>query len=93
MVEMKVWKLALDERTDTPVVILQEITGTRILPIWIGRAEARAIAIEGNDSCGRRGDLDALGKDFTEQLSRCSPIELIRVTVLPEGWKCLQAAD
>jgi bifunctional DNase/RNase len=46
VVEMKVWKLALDDRTDTPVVILQEISGTRILPIWIGRAEARAIAME-----------------------------------------------
>jgi bifunctional DNase/RNase len=46
MVEMKVWKLALDDRTDTPVVILQEVTGSRILPIWIGRAEARAIAME-----------------------------------------------
>ena len=43
---MKVWKLAHDERTDTPVVILQEIKGKRILPIWIGRAEARAIAME-----------------------------------------------
>jgi bifunctional DNase/RNase len=46
VVEMKVWKLALDDRTDTPVVILQEVSGTRILPIWIGRAEARAIAME-----------------------------------------------
>jgi bifunctional DNase/RNase len=46
MVEMKVWKLALDDRTDTPVVILQELSGSRILPIWIGRAEARAIAME-----------------------------------------------
>jgi len=46
VVEMKVWKLALDDRTDTPVVILQEMSGTRILPIWIGRAEARAIAME-----------------------------------------------
>jgi hypothetical protein len=43
---MKVWKLALDERTDTPVVILQEVSGKRVLPIWIGRAEARAIAME-----------------------------------------------
>jgi bifunctional DNase/RNase len=43
---MKVWKLALDERTDTPVVILQETSGKRILPIWIGQAEARAIAME-----------------------------------------------
>lgn len=46
MVEMKVWKLALDDRTDTPVVILQELSGSRILPIWIGRGEARAIAME-----------------------------------------------
>jgi bifunctional DNase/RNase len=46
VIEMKVWKLAHDERTDTPVVILQEIKGKRILPIWIGRAEARAIAME-----------------------------------------------
>lgn len=46
MVEMKVWKLALDERTDTPIVILQELNGKRVLPIWIGRAEARAIAME-----------------------------------------------
>jgi bifunctional DNase/RNase len=43
---MKVWKLALDERSDTPVVILQEADGSRVLPIWIGRAEARAIAME-----------------------------------------------
>ena len=45
-VEMKVWRLALDERTDTPVVMLQEADGERLLPIWIGRAEARAIAME-----------------------------------------------
>lgn len=45
-VEMKVWRLALDERTDTPVVMLQETNGDRLLPIWIGRAEARAIAME-----------------------------------------------
>ena len=46
MVEMRVWRLAFDERTETPVVILQEADGKRILPIWIGRAEARAIAME-----------------------------------------------
>ena len=46
MVEVKVWKLAMDGRTDTPVVILREVGGQRILPIWIGLAEARAIAME-----------------------------------------------
>jgi uncharacterized protein len=46
VVEMKVWRLALDGRTDTPVVVLQEVAGKRVLPIWIGRSEARAIAME-----------------------------------------------
>jgi bifunctional DNase/RNase len=46
LVQMKVWKLILDGRTDTPVVVLQELAGKRILPIWIGKAEARAIAME-----------------------------------------------
>lgn len=46
MIEVKVWRLAFDERTDTPVVVLQEVNGKRVLPIWIGRAEARAIAME-----------------------------------------------
>jgi bifunctional DNase/RNase len=46
VIEMRVWKIAHDERTDTPVVILQELSGKRVLPIWIGHAEARAIAVE-----------------------------------------------
>jgi bifunctional DNase/RNase len=45
-IEARVWRLALDGRTDTPVVILQELAGKRILPIWIGAPEARAIAME-----------------------------------------------
>jgi len=36
----------LDRTTNTPVVILQEQEGERVLPIWIGPAEASAIAME-----------------------------------------------
>ncbi|HEX2095041.1 MAG TPA: bifunctional nuclease family protein [Longimicrobiaceae bacterium] len=36
----------MDQTSKTPVVILQEVGGTRILPIWIGPAEASAIAME-----------------------------------------------
>lgn len=43
---MAVSGLAIDERTHTPVVLLKEKTGTRMLPIWIGPSEASAIAIE-----------------------------------------------
>lgn len=45
LVEVKVQSLALDRTTNTPVVILQELDGDRVLPIWIGPAEASAIAM------------------------------------------------
>jgi uncharacterized protein len=46
LVEVKVQSLALDRTTNTPVVILQEINGGRVLPIWIGPSEASAIAMQ-----------------------------------------------
>jgi len=46
LVEVKVSGLALDERNKTPVVILQERDGSRVLPIWIGPSEASSIAME-----------------------------------------------
>jgi len=46
MIEVKVAHLGLDRATNTPVVILQEMDGERVLPIWIGPAEASAIAME-----------------------------------------------
>ena len=46
LVEVRVSGLAIDERNRTPVVLLQEVGGERVLPIWIGPAEASAIAME-----------------------------------------------
>jgi bifunctional DNase/RNase len=46
LVEVKVGGLAIDDKTKQPVVILKEVGGARILPIWIGPAEAGAIASE-----------------------------------------------
>jgi bifunctional DNase/RNase len=46
MIQVRVQSLGLDQASKTPVVILQESGGTRILPIWIGPAEASAIAME-----------------------------------------------
>lgn len=46
LVEVKVQSLGLDRTTNTPVVILQEKDGTRVLPIWIGPGEASAIAMQ-----------------------------------------------
>jgi uncharacterized protein len=46
MIEVKVQSLGLDRSSNTPVVILQEQDGSRVLPIWIGPGEASAIAME-----------------------------------------------
>jgi len=46
MVEVRVQSLGLDRSSNTPVVILQEKGGKRVLPIWIGPGEASAIAME-----------------------------------------------
>jgi bifunctional DNase/RNase len=46
LVEVRVAQLGLDKATNSPVVILQEKDGERVLPIWIGPAEASAIAME-----------------------------------------------
>jgi len=46
MLQVRVAHLGLDRTTNTPVVILQENEGQRVLPIWIGPAEASAIAME-----------------------------------------------
>jgi uncharacterized protein len=44
VVEVIVSRLGLDSGSNSFVVILQEKDGDRILPIWIGRAEAESIA-------------------------------------------------
>lgn len=46
MTEVRVQSLGLDRSSNTPVVILQELEGKRVLPIWIGPGEASAIAME-----------------------------------------------
>jgi len=46
MQEVTVASLGLDKSSNTPVVILKEKEGERVLPIWIGPGEASAIAMK-----------------------------------------------
>jgi uncharacterized protein len=46
MIEISVQSLGLDQASKSHVVILQEVDGGRMLPIWIGPSEASAIAME-----------------------------------------------
>ncbi len=45
LVQVKVQSLGLERSTNQPVLILQELDGDRVLPIYIGPAEASAIAM------------------------------------------------
>jgi bifunctional DNase/RNase len=44
--EMKISGLTMDPQTNTPIVVLKDIKGDTVLPIWIGLLEATAIATE-----------------------------------------------
>jgi len=48
VVEVTVSRLGRDSSSNAFVVILREKAGTRLLPIWIGQAEAESIAMEMN---------------------------------------------
>ena len=45
-VEMKIRGLMMDPVTNMPIVILKDVTGSSVLPIWVGVYEANAIALE-----------------------------------------------
>lgn len=49
MVEVKVARLGLDSTTNSYVVILRELGGRRLLPIWIGQPEAESIVMHMNE--------------------------------------------
>ena len=45
-VEMKIRGLMMDPVTNMPIVVLKDVGGEAVLPIWVGVYEANAIALE-----------------------------------------------
>ena len=45
-IEMKIRGLMMDPVTNMPIVILKDVNGSAVLPIWVGIYEANAIALE-----------------------------------------------
>ena len=45
-VEMKIRGLMMDPMTNTPIVVLKDVSSDTVLPIWVGVYEANAIAME-----------------------------------------------
>src|SRR5215216_4123805 len=46
LLEVRVRGVTVDPQAGSPVVLLEDLQGDRVLPIWVGVFEARAIAME-----------------------------------------------
>jgi len=46
LIEMTIKGLMVDPITNTPIVLLKDAQGDRVLPIWVGIFEANAIALQ-----------------------------------------------
>ncbi len=80
MLEVKLEGLALDMTTNTPVIILAPTEIEKVLPIWIGHAEAWAIAME-LSGVGSKRPLthDLIGNVITELGGKVVRIEITRM--------------
>jgi bifunctional DNase/RNase len=46
LIEVRVRGITVDPQAGSPIVLLEELHGERVMPIWVGVFEARAIAME-----------------------------------------------
>jgi bifunctional DNase/RNase len=75
-VPVSVGVVAVDEN-DLPVVVLEEQGGPRLLPIWIGAAEAHSIAVE----MERKPAIRPNTHDLAARLIRGLEAKIVRVVV------------
>ena len=68
LVEMQVRGLMLDPVTNVPIVILRDLAGERVLPIWVGPAEANAIALQVENVAAPRPMTHDLMRDLISAL-------------------------
>ncbi|UCE24023.1 MAG: bifunctional nuclease family protein [Candidatus Zixiibacteriota bacterium] len=82
MIEAKIEGLALDMTTNSPVVILAPTGLNKVLPIWIGHAEAWGIAMELSGVKSKRPLTYDLLRDVIDTLD--ATVERIEITELRE---------
>ena len=81
-IPVRVGTVAIDRR-HAPVVILEEENGPRVLPIWIGTAEASSIASQINNQPPPRPNFHDMARRVIEQLD--AEVERVVVTELRQG--------
>ena len=67
-VAVRVEGVTVDPRSNSPVLILEEVEGSRRLPIWIGFGEARSIASVLENQSHPRPDTHDLAKHLIDRL-------------------------
>lgn len=87
MIQVRIASLAVDPRTNQPVIILRPLEDegeeTRVLPIWIGQPEATAILLALEDVDLPRPLTHDLMKSVIETLG--AYIERVEITRVEEG--------
>lgn len=83
MVEMKVFGLAVDEKSEVPVLVLKDLAEMAALPIWIGAMEAMAISLALNKVSLPRPMTHDLLLNCLKQLG--GTVRAVEVVALREG--------
>lgn len=76
-VEMQIRGLMMDPVTNMPIVVLKDVDGESILPIWVGVFEANAIALELEKNVTPR----PMTHDLLKNLARGLDAEVYKVVV------------
>ena len=82
-IEMAIKGLMVDPITNMPIIVLREVDGQRVLPIWVGVFEANAIALQVENVQTPRPMTHDLLKNVIDQLG--GHLERIVVCELKEN--------
>jgi uncharacterized protein len=74
---MQIRGLMMDPVTNMPIIVLKDVAGDQILPIWVGIFEANAIALELEKTTTPR----PMTHDLLQNLARGLNAEVTRVVV------------
>jgi len=77
LIEMKVFGLAIDPLTNTPIVILKDLEEKNAIPIWIGLFEASAIATELEKVSFSR----PMTHDLVTEMLKTLDVEIVQIVI------------
>jgi len=83
LIEMAIKGLMIDQVTSTPIIVLRDKEGGRILEIWVGVFEANAIAVQIENTASPRPMTHDLLKNVIEDLQ--GRVERVVVSDVKDG--------